>query len=129
MELLTEFIDFNLDDKPISPTLTHMDILRRGLIRSITRYFAHNQQTYTTSPAKQRVQLEKSDHVYSERLAELYKDYLGDAEYASISECGLKVDSIVNELSNLVADVDFDKRLKDLPWAHFDANTFIESNR
>lgn len=37
MEFLTELVDLDLDEKPISKTLTHMDILRKGLIRSITK--------------------------------------------------------------------------------------------
>lgn len=129
MQLLIELIDLDLTEKPIAATLTHMDIMRLGVVRSITRYFALKQRSYASDPAKHLVRLDKSDSVYAEKLAELYKDFMGAQEYASISECGLRVERIVKELGTAVADVDFDKRLKNLPWAHFDANTFVESNR
>lgn len=128
-EFLTEIIDFDLDEKPISDTLTHMDILRKGLIRSLTRYFAENQQKFSSNPEKHKVKFEKADTVYYKSINELYKDYLGQEDYAAISECGFAVETAINELSDAVANVDFDKNLKDLPWAHFDANTFNDSNR
>lgn len=128
MELLTEVINFDLDEKPASATLTHMDILQRGLVRSLTKYFAESQKI-NAHLAKHTVRMDKADTVYLERIGELYKDYLGEEDYKVISECGLRVHSVMNELAEAVANVDFDKQLKDLPWAHFDANTFVESNR
>ena len=129
MELLTELIDLDLDEKPIARTFTHMDIVRMGFVRSITNYFAQSQRSFSSHAAKHTVSPEKANTVYLEKISELYKDFLGVEEYETISECGLGVETALKELTDAVAGVDFDKRLKDLPWAHFDANSFVESNR
>jgi hypothetical protein len=73
--------------------------------------------------------LAKSDEIYSKDINELYKDYLSGSEYKLISECNLELENVINEISNWVQSVDFDEATKNLPYAHFDANTFIESNR
>lgn len=132
MELLTEIVDFDLEEKSISETHTHVDILRKGLIRSITKYFNEKQQKSLDSlpyAPKRNVDVEKSDTIYFKNINELYKDYLSPEDYRSIAVCNLEVEKVIDLICQSVAGVDFDPLLKDLPYAHFDANKISESNK
>lgn len=128
LQILTEFIDHELEKSTsVSKTLTHMDILKKGLVRSVAKYFGEKQENKKIKIPKRSIELNKTD-VYFNNLNELYRDYLGDQEYELISSCSLGLNDVINLMAKAVAAVDSDPTLKDLPWAHFDANTFIESN-
>lgn len=130
LELLTEIVDYELDEKAISTTLTHMDIFRRGLVRSLAKYFADKQKQRADFATLRRfVNMSKVDSIYVENLHELYMDYLSEREYMLINTCKLEIENVIQMMSDSVASVDFDETLKDLPWAHFDANTFVQANR
>lgn len=98
LEILSEFIDFQLENATsVSETLTHMDILEKGFLKSIEKYFKQNQsliKVWNSTELKHK--------------------------------CNINV--VLNKMHKAVASVDSDFKLKNLPWAHFDANTFSESN-
>jgi hypothetical protein len=130
MKLLSQFLDYEFDEhKTNSETFTHEDILRRGLARSIAKYFRARQAESKLSEPRTTVDLAKSDDIYAKNINELYKDYMSDQDYKLITECDLELENVISVLSNWVQSVDFDEATKDLPYAHFDANTFVESNR
>jgi von Willebrand factor A domain-containing protein 7 len=100
----------------VSKTVTHEEIIRRGLVRSVVKYF------YDQPNGAKRINLSKIDNYYY-NLSKLYYDYY-DKWY-----CWLELDYLItNKFEPNVALVDFDSRTKDLPYAHFDAETFKESN-
>ena len=132
LNLLTELLDNKLESNEhlinVGETLTHAEISRQGLIRSVVAYFLQKQSStnFTIGNYNRRVRLDKLN-VYYTNLNELYKDYLGDIEFKLIS-CNLEFDSAIKTISDFVISVDFDPVFKDLPYAHFDAETFEHSN-
>jgi hypothetical protein len=57
-------------------------------------------------------------------LTNLYKDYY------NVNICDLEAKNVINNgLKPWVAWVDLDPSTKDMPYAHFDAETFINSNQ
>jgi hypothetical protein len=115
--LNTYFLLFNQADfGKVSESIVHEEILRRGLIQSVVRYF-YNQQN-----GNKKINLNKINNDYYD-LTNLYYDYYG--KY--ICDIPLYY-SIKAVLQPSVASVDLDPSTKDLPYAHFDAETFSESN-
>lgn len=97
-------------------TTTHEQILKRGLVQSIVQYF-YNQPNGTV-----RVNLTKATNEYY-NLKKLYYDYYG------LWFCHLDIEHLIETvLEPYVASVDLSYKTKNLPYAHFDAETFIESN-
>ena len=133
VKLLTEYFDKLIDTQnlgSVSETLTHADILRIGLVRAVAKYFkAKQQHEGGVYSSRRTVDLAKMDTVYARDVTELYKDYLSETEYNMLSSCNLELDRAISFISDSVASVDFDENYKDLPSAHFDAETFQESNQ
>ena len=132
VKLLTEYFDKLIDKEnlgSVSETMTHVDILRIGLVRSVSKYFKAKQLHDSGHFSHRSVDLSKTDGIYARDVSELYKDYLSESEYKLLSTCDLELDSAINFIGNAVASVDFDENYKDLPSAHFDAETFEESNK
>ena len=101
----------------VSETLTHEDIVRRGVIQSAAKYF------YDKSNQSKRINLTKLDTGEYYDLKVLYKDYY------NVTLCKIMLDDLLlNEIQPNVAIVDFNPETKDLPFAHFDAETFTKSN-
>ena len=133
LQLLTELIDESLDEKPQTNTLTHTEILRKGVLKSIVKYFKHKQELeFESDPYRSKhdrhVDPRKIDTHYMNNINELYHDYFGK-DYETISKCNLKLDDAIKLITDAVISVDFDPEFKDLPYAHFDADKFIESNQ
>ncbi len=101
----------------VSETLTHEDIVRRGIIQSVAKFF------YDKSNLSKRIDLSKLDTGEYYDLKVLYKDYY------NVTLCKVMLnDLLLNEFQPNVAIVDFNPATKDLPFAHFDAETFQKSN-
>lgn len=114
-----KFADSNskMDLGQASKSMSHEEILRRGLIRSIARYF------YDQPGGSKRVNLNDMDR-YFQSIHQLYSDYYGKKVHL------VELDMLLTtELKPYVAVVDLDPKTKDLPTAHFDAERFIESNQ
>lgn len=101
----------------VSDTITHEEITRRGLIRSLVHFF------YAQPGGQSTIQINNMNRYFND-LSRLYEDYYGrkvvHSELAVI---------IKTELEAQTAVVDIDLSVKDLPYAHFDAEMFLESNQ
>jgi len=107
---------FSLDFGQVGPTFPHEEIMRRGVLRSIVKYF------YDQPNGNKTIDLSQMDEEYLD-INQIYSDYY------NTSLCDLPAaDVISNELQPNVAIVDFDPSTKDLPFAHFDAESFNQSN-
>ena len=98
-------------------TVTHDDIIKYGVIQSIVEYF------YNQTNGKKLIDLKKMTTDYYD-LTKLYQDYY------NVTICNLEADDLINlVLKPYVASVDLNPETKDMPYAHFDAETFINSNQ
>jgi hypothetical protein len=116
-KVLSIFIDTlqsSMDIGQVSESFTHDLIVRNGIIQSAVRYF-HDQPNGTN------IDLNKIDNEYY-NINKLYTDYYGRRV------CWKSFDDVVDDFQTDVASVDFSSLTKDMPYAHFDAETFIESN-
>jgi hypothetical protein len=102
----------------VSDTLVHEDIIKRGIIRSAAKYF------YDQPGGSYNLDLKKLETGEYYNLNNLYYDLTGKY-YCTID---LEVE-IATTFKPNVAVVDFDSSTKDLPYAHFDAEKFVESNQ
>ena len=100
----------------VSESIVHDEILRRGLIQSVVRYF------YNQTNGSQKIDLNKMNNSYYD-LTKLYYDYYG--KY--ICDIPLYY-SIKATMQPSVASVDLDAATIYLHYAHFDAETFAQSN-
>jgi hypothetical protein len=129
VKLLEKMLDNELESgvrlERVSETITHAEILRTGAIKSVAKYFIEKQKAQANSSSQ--VSLHKL-RAYVKSIKELYKDYLGETHFAKVNSCTLDLDSSINSMSSWVASVDFDAALKNLPHAHFDADTFSLSS-
>lgn len=97
-------------------TLTHGEITKRGIIKSIARFL------YDQKENEGKVRVERMSFYWTD-IRYLYSDY-----YSRWIR-KLEIDNLIETSFRInVAMVDFDQRFKDLPEAHFDANRFVESN-
>lgn len=97
-------------------TITHDDIIARGVSQSIVSFF------YEQTNGSKKVNLTKADNDYY-TLRNLYYDYY------DVWLCNLEIDSLIKyQLKTNVALVDLDPKTKDFPYAHFDGETFLQSN-
>jgi hypothetical protein len=100
----------------VSESLAHEEITKRGIIQSVVEYF-YNQTNGTT-----KINREKKTNEYYD-LTKLYFDYYG--KYI----CNIPVRDMISTIFQPnVAVVDLDSKTKDLPYAHFDAEKFKQSN-
>lgn len=109
--------DFRINLGEVSETLVHEDIIKRGIIRSVAKYL-HDQKDIPHN-----IKMDKIETRYYKDARHLYHDYYNKWV------CNLELDYLISsEFQPSVAVVDFDDKTKDLPYAHFDAETFRESN-
>ncbi len=101
----------------VSQTLTHEEIIKRGIIRSVAKFF-HEQPR-----GKDKIDLKTLETEYYSSIKRLYSDYY-DKFFCKIPLEGL----IKNIFQKMVVNVDTHRDTKDLPYAHFDADTFLLSN-
>ncbi len=114
----------DLDFGKVSRTFPHEVILKRGLHRSIVKFFFDKEKQKSPNK-KHKIDMKKIDQQYSE-LKNIYYDYYG----LSFCDLGLlNARKAREELQVNVEIVDFDSSTKDMPYAHFDAETFVESNQ
>ena len=120
-KLLTQVINqmdtqFNGDFGKQSDTIVHDEIIKRGIIQSVVRYF------YDQPNGSQRIDLNKINNKYYD-LTNLYFDYYG------FYICSITLKDLIRlYFQPNVALVDLDSSTKDMPYAHFDAEKFNESN-
>lgn len=118
VDFLIDKADDSLKDQfgEVSQSYTHEEIIRQGVIRSAVKYFSEQKDL---SHLKLNIsQIEKYFN-----LRALYKLIYNR------TFCKTDLDEIIfKDLQPSVASVDFDSDTKDMPYAHFDANTFGESN-
>lgn len=137
--VLDKLIDSNSEYAAYPPqqSFTHIDITRLGTIKSVASYFLEKQKALSPNGShwshglRRHVRLEDNviEKVYNLNIDELYKDYLNEEQFKELKNCDLDLDNAIKVLGESVEINDFDARLKDLPHAHFDAETFVESNR
>jgi len=109
---------FHSDLGKVSESLVHDEILKRGLIQSVAAYFTNQPK------ASNKVNLSKINEYYD--LRKLYFDYYGKG----LCNKDIPLVSLLKyTLQPAVASIDFLSSVKDLPYAHFDAETFTESNQ
>lgn len=102
----------------VSKSLSHEDITRRGLIRSVARYL------YDQPGGRDRIQLGNIER-YFNNINFLYSDFNKKSSIIPILELEFLLKT---EILPYVAFVDLDPSTRDLPYAHFDAEKLIESN-
>jgi hypothetical protein len=112
-----ELVENVIDLGKVSVTLSHEDILRRGLIQSIVKYYAEKSNNRVNSS-----RLES----YYRSLKNLYVDLNGPNNGMN-RNINLEL-LLATVLEPSVAFVDFDPNTRDLPYAHFDDETLIRSN-
>jgi hypothetical protein len=101
-------------------SLSHEDIIRRGCIRSVARFFYDHQRS-----SKQTIDISNMQKFTT--FEQLYDVYYGFNIVKRIE--GIELILIVKAILELgVVGVDFDASTKDMPYAHFDAETFSKSN-
>ena len=108
----------NLDFGHVSKTFAHEDILHRGVHRAVVKYF------YERKGGDKRIKLNKIDKDYLE-IKQVYFDFYGFS-YCDLGMFGFR--KVLSDLKINVEIVDFDEETKDMPYAHFDAETFYKSN-
>lgn len=100
----------------VSESLTHDEILKRGVIQSVVN-FLHDQPG-----GAYKINLTKMNEYYDVR--KLYFDYYGKG----LCNNDIPFFGVVEDMQAAAASVDFSSSTKDLPYAHFDAEKFRESN-
>jgi len=101
----------------VSQTLTHEEIIKRGIIRSVAKFF-HEQPH-----GKDKIDLKAIETEYYSSIKRLYSDYYGKFF------CKIPLEWLIkNIFQKMVVNVDTNEDTKDLPYAHFDADTFLLSN-
>jgi hypothetical protein len=119
--------EINENDLLETKTLTHMDILKKGFISSLVKYFKELKHLDDVKLARQ-VDSKKIE-IYFNDIDELFRDYYNDSNFNSYLKCNYKFNKVIQSLSDSIANVDFDSILKDLPHAHFDGDLILESNK
>ena len=105
-----------LDLGMVSESISHSKITRNGLVRSVALYF------YEQKGGSQKIKLDDMDR-YTNDIKQLYIDF-----YDS-SLLSLNLIKVAYEISLEAGSVDTNDKTKDMPYAHFDAEKFKESNR
>lgn len=119
VDSLARRLNGELELEEASETLTHGEITKRGIIKSIAKFMSEQKEDRS---AAERVHLDRLSFYWTD-IRYLYNDFYSKW----ISK--LEIDNLIETSFRInVAMVDFDERLKDLPQAHFDANKFVESN-
>lgn len=99
----------------VNKTFSHEEILERGLVKSVAKYFAKKQNNTLNNSVG-------LDDVID--LKRLFSDYKNEVY------CQIGLEKVLREkLQPAVILVDVKQRTSKLPHAHFDAETFRESNQ
>jgi len=101
----------------ISQTLTHEDIIKKGLIKSVVKYFHDIDRNATNS-----INMTKIGNEY-ESVDAIYEDFYGK-KFCFVNLAHL----IEEEFEQTVGMIDFDPKTKNLAEAHFDSEALMESN-
>lgn len=110
-----------LDFGQVSESYSHEEILRRGLIRSVARFF-HDQPN-----GSEKVNLTDMERYFKD-ISQLYRDYYCSSLISLIGDIRLSV-LLETVLQPQVAAVDLNQETKHLPLAHFDGERLEASNR
>ncbi len=125
LQALVELIDSQVvrlnEEDTVTETLTHIDILKQGLVGSLVKYFSENQSKLRQHRTR-KVSLSRLDS-YLVDIDELFRDYYDDQSFSSFLKCNSEFNKAFEALSDSISNVDFDPVLKDLPHAHFDSET------
>lgn len=129
VELLNSQLNSQINENDLleTNTLTHIDILKKGYIGSLIKYFKELKHMNATKSNRQ-VDSKKLE-IYFNDIDELFRDYYDDSNFNSYMKCNYKFNKVFQSLSESIANVDFDHELKDLPHAHFDGDLILESNK
>lgn len=107
---LTNRLGVKLERAPIAESLSHEEIFRRGLKRSLIRYL---NDVHSTN-------FNINDTQFS--IKEIFWLYYG-------RQCKVPIEHLIENVFNpIVASVDLNDFSKDDPIAHFDADRLLESN-
>lgn len=101
----------------VTETFTHEEIIRRGIIRSVTKYF------YDQPGGRERIDLKKIESDYYHSIKRLFHEFY-DKWF-----CKIDLEKLIEDVfQKMVVNVDLNDGTKDLPYAHFDAEYFRLSN-
>jgi hypothetical protein len=102
-----------------SDTISHEQILQRGITRSVARYF------YNQPGGSSKINQSQIDSgAYDSDIRLVYQAYYGKWY------CVLDVDTLLTTVMQpYIASVDIDTTTMKLPYAHFDGETFNGSNQ
>jgi hypothetical protein len=104
--------------KVTDESLSHEEIIKRGILRSVAK-FLYDQPAGNTL-------IDSNLDLYTD-IDSIYKDFFGRLKYSFKKA---KLEGLLNGVfSTAVASVDLDPTTKDMPYAHFDAEKFHESNQ
>jgi hypothetical protein len=117
LNIVNKLINLN----QISDSISHEEILRRGLIHSVAKYFFEKSSSQITK----KIDMIKLNRTQYYNSNDLFKDYYGvDGKAVCIKfEILLKTEFLPN-----VIIVDFDPNTRDLPYAHCDGETLLKTN-
>lgn len=110
-------LDKSYDYGKVSESFTHEEIIKRGTIRTVVKYF------YDQMNDGSKIDISKKDTDYYYNLVNLYNDYYG----MNYDQIDLN-NTIEIYLKPNVAIVDQDPATSNLPYAHFDAEEMYKSN-
>lgn len=114
-------MDHQIDFGEVSPTFCHEEIIKRGIVRSVAKYL-REQNTTGSKRLRNRHENYMETHYFKDPK-HMYHDYYNKWV------CDLDLEVLIKlDFQPMVAVVDLDANTKDLPYAHFDAETFKESN-
>ncbi len=99
-------------------TTTHDEITQRGIFRSVVDYYLDTSKEMRTVVSRYAAGFAPSNYTIRQLYYDLYGVWL----------CQTKLESVIRDIQLNNGFVDLDERTKDLPYAHFDAETFKESN-
>lgn len=108
----------------VSKTLTHEDIVQRGVIRVIVKYLREQKTMGGQRVRKRHIEHEHMEKFTYDYLKSVYEDYYNK----TVCEFDTKK-MIFEDFEMMVAYIDIWDHTKDLPYAHFDAESFQESNQ
>ena len=108
----------HIDLGKVSDSLSHDELLRRGLIRSVAQYY------YDQKNGSTKINLNNMDRYFKD-IGLIYTDYYGSIGRARDLKL---IYNLKTDLMPQVAIVDFAPDTKDLPYAHFDAERLSGSN-
>lgn len=115
-QLLSIFNKNNVLNKA-SETITHEEIIRIGILKSVIKYLSEQDQfSHINVPEFDLSKKTITDDIYYE----FYKRHF----------CLIGLNPLLKEkFQKNVAIVDFDRNTRNFPYAHFDSEALIESNR